>query len=56
MQTILEEAIYEAAPDLSSLKVEGLEEPAASGFVALDKLTASPVAFHPTLTVSEGMD
>jgi Fe-S cluster biogenesis protein NfuA len=56
VQTILEEAIYEAAPDLSSLKVEGLEEPAASGFVALDKLTASPVAFHPTLTVSEGMD
>ena len=56
VQTILEEAIYEAAPDLSSLKVEGLEEPAASGFVALDKLTASPAAFHPTLTVSEGMD
>jgi Fe-S cluster biogenesis protein NfuA len=56
VQTILEEAIYEAAPDLSSLKVEGLEEPAASGFVALDKLTASPAAFHQTLTVSEGMD
>jgi hypothetical protein len=56
VQTILEEAIYEAAPDLSSLKVEGLEEPAASGFVGLDKLTASPAAVCQTLTVSEGMD
>jgi len=53
---MLEEAVYEAAPDLSSVKVEGLEEPSASGFVALDKLTAPPAALNQTLTVSEGMD
>ena len=56
VQAILEEAVYEAAPDLSSFKIEGLEEPSASGFVALDKLTASPAGFHQTSTVSEGMD
>jgi hypothetical protein len=56
VQTLLEDAIYEVAPDLASLKVEGLEEPAASGFVALDKLTASPSAFQQVLAVSEGMD
>jgi len=55
VQTILEDAMYEAAPDLSSLEVEALEEPSASGFVALDKLTASP-AFQQTMPVSEGMD
>ena len=56
VQAMLEEAVYEAAPDLSSVKVEGLEEPSASGFVALDKLTAPPAALNQTLTVSEGMD
>ena len=40
----LEGAIYDAAPDLTSLTVEGLEEKQASGFVALDKLMATPVA------------
>jgi Fe-S cluster biogenesis protein NfuA len=37
-QATLEGAIYDAAPDLTSLVVEGLEEKPASGFVALDKL------------------
>ena len=34
----LEGAIYDAAPDLVSLAIEGLEEKSATGFVALDKL------------------
>ncbi len=34
----LEGAIYDAAPDLTSLVIEGLDEKTASGFVALDKL------------------
>lgn len=38
VQATLEEAMYDAAPDLTSLTVEGLEEKPASGFVALDKL------------------
>lgn len=56
VRSTLEEAIYEAAPDLSSLMVEGLEEPTATGFVALDKLLASPSAFPRQTVVSEGMD
>ena len=30
--------MYDAAPDLTSLLIEGLDEKPASGFVALDKL------------------
>ena len=58
VQSTVEEAIYEAAPDLTSLVVEGLEEPSASGFVGVEQLLGSspaplpqPVALH-----SEGMD
>lgn len=55
LQATLEGAIYDAAPDLTSLTIEGLEEKPASGFVALDKLMrtsagpfiASPVEFEP---------
>ena len=40
--------MYDAAPDLTSLVIEGFEEKPASGFVALDKLMggagSSPVA------------
>lgn len=42
VQDTLEGAIYDAAPDLSSLVVEGFEEKPSSGFVALDKLIGSP--------------
>jgi Fe-S cluster biogenesis protein NfuA len=38
VQSTLEGAIYDAAPDLVSLAIEGLNGPEASGFVALDKL------------------
>lgn len=38
VQATLETAMYEAAPDMASLAIEGLEEKPASGFVALDKL------------------
>lgn len=62
VQTTVEEAIYEAAPDLTSLVVEGLEEPSASGFVALETLLGrsplpSLLPFHqaPALT-REGID
>ena len=30
--------MYDAAPDLTSLVIEGFEDKPASGFVALDKL------------------
>lgn len=37
----VEELVCEAAPDLTSLVVEGLDEPPASGFVAIEALTGS---------------
>jgi Fe-S cluster biogenesis protein NfuA len=40
VQATLEGAIYEAAPDLVSLTIEGLEEKPATGFVALDELVS----------------
>jgi Fe-S cluster biogenesis protein NfuA len=67
VQTAVEEAMYEAAPDLTSLTIEGLEEAADSGFVALEKLLGStPRASSPPpnsstlrphmVLSSEGMD
>ena len=57
VQATLEGAMYDAAPDLASLVIEGLEEKPATGFVALDKLMSgavgsqmlidSPVAIEP---------
>lgn len=39
LKTMVEDALYEAAPDVSSVLIEGLEEPAGStGFVPLAKL------------------
>ncbi len=38
VQATLEGAIYDAAPDLTSLVIEGFEEKPASGFVALGSL------------------
>lgn len=42
IQATLEGAMYDAAPDLVSLVIEGLEEKPASGFVALDRLMTGP--------------
>jgi len=42
VQATLEGALYDAAPDLTSLAIEGFEEKPTSGFVALDKLMAGP--------------
>jgi Fe-S cluster biogenesis protein NfuA len=39
LQSTVEDAVYEAAPDIASLTVEGLDGQPANGFVALDKLT-----------------
>ena len=61
VRATVEEAVYEAAPDLTSLSVEGLEEPAPSGFVAVEKLlgslSPSPRPLDHSLALrSEGMD
>ena len=54
--SVVEEAMYETAPDLTSLVVEGLEEPSASGFVALEKLSTSSPTVSLQATSAEGMD
>ncbi len=66
VQATVEEAIYEAAPDLTSLVVEGVEEQAESGFISVEKLLGSAphagaplpnASTHSTLSLgSEGMD
>lgn len=38
LQAAVEDAIYEAAPDISSLSVEGLDGKLASGFVSVENL------------------
>jgi Fe-S cluster biogenesis protein NfuA len=44
LRTSVEEAVYEAAPEVGSLVIEGLEEKSASGFVSLDALVSSAVS------------
>ena len=41
VQATLEGAIYDAAPDMSSLIIEGFEEKPSSGFVALTQLSGA---------------
>jgi hypothetical protein len=59
VKTMIEEAMYLAAPDLTSLVLEGLEEPSASGFVAMETLAGTPagISLAPAGSrSSEGMD
>jgi len=72
VRAAVEEAMYDAAPDMTSLVVEGLDEPADSGFIAIEKLlgsaqlaaapppsssTIQSTMIRPTMSLgSEGMD
>lgn len=44
LQSILEESIYDLAPDLTSLTILGSEDETSSGFVSLDNLLKYPYA------------
>jgi Fe-S cluster biogenesis protein NfuA len=45
LKSTVENAVYEAAPDIASLSIEGLDGQPATGFVALEKLVVStPIA------------
>ena len=44
LRALVENGVYELAPDLTSLEISGLEEPAPTGFVALDSLLGHPLA------------
>jgi Fe-S cluster biogenesis protein NfuA len=41
LRGLVENGIYEIAPDVSSLEILGLEEPSSTGFVALESLLAN---------------
>jgi Fe-S cluster biogenesis protein NfuA len=61
LRSTVEEAVYDAAPDITSLSIEGLDGQAASGFVALDKLmsghlTAPSVGSQSFAARAEGAD
>jgi Fe-S cluster biogenesis protein NfuA len=58
VQTMIEEAMYDAAPDLTSLFIEGFEEKPATGFVAIDKLMAggSLLSVPRTASGAQGTD
>jgi len=43
IRSAIEEAVYEAAPEIVSLAIEGLEKD-GSGFVSLDQLAGAPAA------------
>ena len=50
LRTIVEEGIYDLAPDLASLTILGLEDEDASGFVSLESLLKHPTAVHVSAT------
>jgi Fe-S cluster biogenesis protein NfuA len=55
LKAIVEDGVYEFAPDVVSLEILGLEEPAASGFVALESLLGQHVvAAPPELSLHSG--
>jgi Fe-S cluster biogenesis protein NfuA len=41
LRGLVENAVYEIAPDITALEILGLEEPSSTGFVALDSLLAN---------------
>jgi Fe-S cluster biogenesis protein NfuA len=41
LRGLVENGLYEAAPDITALEILGLEEPSSAGFVALDILLAN---------------
>ena len=46
LRSIVEEEIYNLAPDLSSLTILGLEDESTSGFVSLESLMTHPMPAH----------
>jgi Fe-S cluster biogenesis protein NfuA len=46
VQSIVEECIYDQAPDLVSLEILGQEDATSSGFVSLDSLMKNPLPAH----------
>ena len=43
LQSIVEESIYDMAPDVTSLEILGLDDEPSSGFVSLESLLRQPL-------------
>jgi hypothetical protein len=56
LRSIVEEGIYNLAPDLVSLTILGLENEDASGFVSLESLLKHPTAAHVSATAGLEVD
>ena len=56
LRSIVEEGIYELAPDVASLTILGLEEESASGFVPLESLLKHPPESHVLAVHGVGVD
>jgi hypothetical protein len=46
LRSIVEGAVYDLAPDLTSLTILAPEEESSSGFVPLESLLKHPLAFY----------
>lgn len=44
LRSVVENGMYELAPDVTSLEISGLEEPPSTGFVALESLVGHTLA------------
>jgi Fe-S cluster biogenesis protein NfuA len=59
IRAIVEESVFELAPDVASLEILGLEEPSNSGFVALESLIGHSLvgsAHNPHALATESAD
>jgi hypothetical protein len=56
LRSIVEEAIYDLAPDLASMTILGLDDEATSGFVPLESLLRPPQASHVLAAHGMGVD
>ncbi len=54
IRSIVEDGMYEFAPDVTSLEIAGLEETAAAGFVTLESLLAQRLVTVGVPTIAEG--
>ncbi len=54
IKTLLEDTVYEAAPDIVLLSIEGLEGKPATGFIALDALMGSAAGQPKAATALRG--
>jgi Fe-S cluster biogenesis protein NfuA len=47
LRTVIENGLYELAPDVTTLEILGLEEKSATGFVAIESLVGAATAVSP---------